>query len=93
MHPLIPQSVPVAHSQVPAEQVLPPPQLVPSVLVDQTEVLAAGLQIWQTFDGLVIPLPTSAPAIQHPLWQVPPLHTCPVPQLPPLALVVQEVSA
>jgi hypothetical protein len=78
---------------VPAEQILPLPQLVPSILLDQPEVLVAGLQIWQTFDELVFPLPTSAPSIQHPLWQVPPLHTCPVPQLAPLALAVQEVSA
>jgi len=75
------------------QQVFPAPQLVPSALLDQAEVLKAGLQIWQKFDGLVDPLPTSAPAIQQPLWHEPPLHTCPVPQLAPLALVVQEVSA
>jgi hypothetical protein len=66
---------------------------VPSVLLAQTEVLVVGRQIWQTFDALVFPLATSAPSIQQPLWQVPPLHTCPVPQLAPLALAVQAVVA
>jgi hypothetical protein len=75
------------------EQVGPLPQLVPSVLFDQAEVLVAGLQIWHTFDELVVPLPTGAPSIQHPLWQAPPLHTCSGPQAAPLALAVQEVSA
>jgi hypothetical protein len=78
---------------MPAPQILPVPQPVPSVLLDQPEVMAAGLQIWQMFDELVVPLPTSAPLIQHPLWQMPPLHTCPVPQFAPLALDVHEVSA
>jgi hypothetical protein len=63
------------------------------VLLDQPDVLAAGLQIWQMFDESVVPLPTRAPSIQHPLWHVPPLHTWPMPQLAPLALVVHEVSA
>jgi hypothetical protein len=65
---------------------------VPSLLLDQVVVLEAGLQIWQTFVELVAPLPISAPLIQQPVWQVP-LHTCPVPQLAPLAAVVQEVAA
>jgi hypothetical protein len=69
------------------------PQLVPSVLLDQADVLAAGRQIWHTFDGLVVPLPTSAPSIQQPPWQVPLLHTWPVPQLTPLAAAVQELVA
>jgi hypothetical protein len=64
---------------------------VPSSLLDQPEVLVAGRQIWHAFDELVAPLATSAPAIQHPVWQVPPLHTCPEPQVVPLALTVQEV--
>jgi hypothetical protein len=94
MHPLVPQSVVGAGQlHVPLEQVFPPPQLVPSVLLDQAEVLVAGLQIWQAFDALVAPLPTRAPAIQQPLWQVPLLHTCPVPQLAPLAPAVHAVSA
>jgi hypothetical protein len=69
------------------------PQDVVSGLVDQVEVVVAGLQNWQVFAGLVAPLPTSAPPIQHPLWQVAPLQTCPVPQPEPLALDVHEVSA
>ena len=75
------------------EQVGPLPQLVPSVLLDQPEVLIAGRQIWHAFDGLVVSLPTNSPSIQHPLWQAPPLHTCSAPQAAPLVLAVQEVSA
>lgn len=56
-------------------------------------MLVAGLQIWQVFDELVVPLPTSAPSIQHPLWQAPPLQTWPVPHFAPSAPVVQSVSA
>jgi hypothetical protein len=94
IQPLAPQSLVTAGQlHVPAVHFLPLPQLVPSVLLDHSEVLVAGRQIWQTFDELVVPLPTSAPSIQQPLWQVPPLHTCPVPQLAPLALAVHEVSA
>jgi hypothetical protein len=74
-------------------QTFPVPQAVPSVLLDHAEALAVGLQIWQTLAALVAPLPTRAPSIQQPLWQVPPLHTCPLPQLAPLAPVVQEVAA
>jgi hypothetical protein len=76
IQPLLPQSV-VGAGQLhaPAAQVLPLPQLVPSVLLDQAEVLVAGLQIWQLLVEWVAPLPTSAPSIQQPLWQVPPLHT------------------
>jgi hypothetical protein len=51
------------------------------------------LQIWQAFAELVAPLATSALLIQQPVWQVPLLQTCPVPQLAPLAAVVQEVAA
>jgi hypothetical protein len=66
---------------------------VPSVLLDHAEALAVGLQIWQTFAALVVPLPTRAPSIQQPLWQVPPLQTCPLPQPAPLVLVVHDVVA
>jgi hypothetical protein len=94
IQPLAPQSlVPAGQLHVPTVQVLPLPQFVPSALLDQPELLVAGRQIWHTFDELVVPLPKSAPSIQQPLWQVPPLHTCPVPQLAPLALAVHEVSA
>jgi hypothetical protein len=78
---------------VPALQIFPLPQPVPSLLLDHAEVLVAGLQIWQTLEELMVPLPMSAPSIQHPLWQVPLLHTWPLPQLAPLVLVVHEVSA
>jgi hypothetical protein len=74
--PLLPQSVVGAGQlHVPAAQVFPLPQLVPSVLLVHTEVLVAGRQIWHTLDELVVPLPTSALPIQHPLWQMPLLQT------------------
>jgi hypothetical protein len=64
------------HAQLPLAQVCPPlPQLVPSTLLDQPEVLAVGWQIWHTLDVLVVPLLTNAPSIQQPLWQEPPTHT------------------
>jgi hypothetical protein len=62
-------------------------------LFDQSDVDEEGLHILHGFDELAVPLLTSAPLIQHPLWQVPPLHTWPVPQVTPLALTVHEVVA
>jgi len=57
MHPPAPQSlVPPGQPHVPSEQILPPPQLVPSVFLDQSVVLLVR-QIWQAFDGLVAPFP------------------------------------
>ena len=67
--------------------------MVPSELSDQATVLAAGRQIWQASKASLVPLPTNAPAIQQPLSHVPPLHTCPVPQLEPAARAVQDVAA
>ena len=78
---------------MPEPQILPVPHGVPSGLLDQSEVLTAGRQIWQAFNELLVPLPTTVPAIQQPLSQVPPLHTCPAPQPEPFARVVQEVTA
>jgi hypothetical protein len=74
------------------EQAGPLPQVAPSATLDHAEVVAVGLQAWHTFDELVAPLPTSVPSIQHPVWQVPLLHTCPTPQIEPLTAVVHDVT-
>lgn len=79
--------------QVPPPQILPVPQFVPSVLLDHADALVFGLQTWHVFEGFVVPLATSAPSIQQPLWHEPALQTCPLPQLVPLVAVVQDVGA
>jgi hypothetical protein len=43
-----------------------------------------GWQLWQLLIGLVLAASRKLPSIQQPAWQLPALHTRPVPQLPPL---------
>jgi hypothetical protein len=80
--------------QVPKLHILPPPQLMPSSLLDQSDVEDVGLQILHWLPWAVVPLSTSALSIQHPLRQVPELHILPLPTLPqlvPFPLTVQSL--
>lgn len=70
---------------------LPQLTVAPS-LFDQALDDFAELHAWQVFPALVTPLPTKAPPIQHPVWQLSPLQTWPVPQLVPFPSGVHDVE-
>jgi hypothetical protein len=72
----------------PGQPSLPQATVAPS-LFDQLDVDLLGVQIWHVLAPvapLVMPLVMNAVPIQHPDWQLPPLHTLPVPQLVPPGL-------
>ena len=78
------------HDSVPPQ--VPQETFVCASLFDHPDVDFVGLQIWQMFPGLVAPLPTKLPLIQHPVWQLPPSQIWPLPQLVPLPSFDQEVD-
>jgi hypothetical protein len=80
----------LTHAAVPPQ--VPQATAVAASLFDQSVVVLLGVQIWQVFVVLVAPLPTNAPLIQQPAWQLPPLQIWPVLHVAPLASCVHEVA-
>jgi len=62
------------------------------VLGLQAVVLVEGWQLWQELFGLAVLAAQNAKRIQQPLWQLPPLQTCPAPQSVPSGRLVHPVE-
>jgi hypothetical protein len=77
-------------AQLDAVHTSPAPQIVPSALIVQVVVPAAGAHCWQALDGLLAPDAYTAPSMKQPAPQPDALHTSPAPQLVPAESALQD---